>query len=105
MSDILATVLTKYIKEILTVFFLLNKKIQSSSLSLEEFHHWIKELLRLLAGQNHRVTITRNNKRGEIPHVNSIEKDKLELLIFFNIAVSSILKITVLQRIINRFSK
>lgn len=83
MNDILAIVLIKYIKQVLTVVFLLNKKIQSSSFLLKEFHHWIKELLRLLAGQNHRVTIKRNNKIEKIPHVNIIEKDKLELLIFF----------------------
>lgn len=52
-------------------------------------------------GQNHRVTITRNNKIEKMPPVNIIEKDKLELLIFFNIAVSSVLDITVLQQIID----
>lgn len=36
-----------------------------------------------------------------MPPVNIIEKDKLELLIFFNIAVSSVLDITVLQQIID----
>jgi len=63
LSEILAIVLIKYIKEILTVVFLLNKKIQSSSFPQKEFHHWVKELLRLLAEQNHRVIITRNSKK------------------------------------------
>lgn len=81
MSDILAIVLIKYIKEVITEVFLLNnkKKIQSSSFPLKEFHHWTKELLCVLAGQNHRVIITRNNKIEEMPHVDIIGKDKLEL--------------------------
>lgn len=94
MSDILAIVLIKYIKEILTVVFLLNKKIQSSSFPQKEFHHWIKELLRLLAEQNHRVIMTRNIKK-KIPHVNSIEKD-VRIIHIFNITVTSVLKLTIL---------
>lgn len=80
MSDILAIVL-KYINDILTIVFLLNKT-QFCSFSLKEFHLWIKELLRLLAEQNHRVTMTRNNVIEEMPYVNVVEKGKLKLLTF-----------------------